>query len=255
VSSNPTSTSTGRTGRRIQLRSRRGRAALAGAAILVALPVLAACSAGSNPEVYQIQPDNGEGKVGYLYISNVWVVLDGTSGNAEVVGQVANTDPTQTNSASLTSVTVGGATATIVPPPDTTKLAPGVQVSAGSVSIPGLKSVEFGQPGQPELEVANADVTVGNNAQVVYTFANGQTATVTAIVEPDSGLWASYNPNGANGASPTATASGTATATGTSTATAKATGTGTAKATTTPTGTAKATGTATGTATATATAS
>jgi hypothetical protein len=75
VSSNPTSTSTGRAGRRIPLRSRRGRTALAGAAVLVALPVLAACSAGSSPQVYQIQPDNGEGKSGYMYISNVWVVL------------------------------------------------------------------------------------------------------------------------------------------------------------------------------------
>jgi hypothetical protein len=236
VSSNPTSTSTGRTGRRIPLRSGRGRAALAGAVILVALPVLAACSAGTNPEVYQIKPDNGGAQAGEMYISNVWVVLDGTSGNAEVIGQVANTDPKITDSTSLTSVAIGGVPLTIVPPADPSQLAPGVQAAADSVSIPGLGSVEFGQPGQPELQLPNADLTVGNNAQVVYTFSNGQSATVTAIVEPNSGLWASYNPNGANSVTATTTASGTATttATGTAKATGTATTTASSTATTTP---------------------
>ena len=246
MSSNPT-TSTGRSGARMQLGSRRGRAALAGAALLVALPVLAACSAGSDAAVYQIQPDNGEGKVGYMYISNVWVVQDQTTGNAEVIGQVANTDPTRTNTNTLTSVSVGGATATIVPPSDTTQLAPGVQVSSSSVVIPGLKSVQFGETGQPELEVSNADVKLGDNTQVDYTFANGQSVSVTAIIEPDSGLWATYTPGQVNGASPSATASATATASGTATGTAGATASSTAKATGTATGTAKATGTATAT--------
>jgi hypothetical protein len=117
------------------------------------------------------------------------------------------------------------------------------------VTIPGLKSVQFGQPGQPELEVSNADVTIGANTQVVYTFSNGQTATVTAIVQPPTGLWASFNPNGANG-TPTATVSGTATPTVSGTPTGTATASGTAKATGTASGTAKATGTATASASA-----
>jgi hypothetical protein len=255
VSSNPT-TSTGRTGRRIPLGSRRGRVALAGAAILVALPVLSACANGNGAEVYQIKPDSGQAKVGYLWISNVWVVADSTSGNAEVIGQIANTDPTATDTVQLTSVTVAGATATIVPPTDTTRLAPGVSADTSSVTIPGLKAVQFGQPGQPELEVSNAELelsnaalTIGANTQVVYTFSNGQTATVTAIVQPSAGLWASYNPNGANG-TPTATATGTATPSVSGTATGTATASDTAKATGTATGTAKATGTATASATA-----
>jgi hypothetical protein len=253
VSSNPTSTSTGRAGRRIQLRSSRGRAALAGAALLVALPVLAACSAGSDAAVYQIQPDNGEGKVGYMYISNVWVVLDSTTGDAEVIGQVANTAPAGTNTNTLTSVSVGGATATIVPPSDTTQLAPGVQVTSSSVVLPGLKSVQFGETGQPELEVQNSDVQLGSNTQVDYTFANGQSVSVTAIVEPDSGLWASYTPGQVNGASPSAGATGVVGVAGaggapsssaTSTVSANASGTATASGTAKATGTAKASGTA-----------
>jgi hypothetical protein len=229
---------------------------LAGAAVLVALPLLSACANGNGAEVFQIQPDSGQAKVGTTWISNVWVVADASTGSAEVIGQVANTDPTAANSVELTSVAIAGATATIVPPTDTAQLAPGVQASSGSVTIPGLRSVQFGQPGQPELELANADLTVGSNTQVVYTFSNGQTATVTAIVQPNSGLWASYNPNGANG-TPTATATGTGTATpsGTATGTAKATGTASGTATGTATGTAKATGTATATATASASAS
>ena len=249
MSSNPTSTSTGRADRRSPLRTRRGRAGLAGVAVLVALPVLAACSAGTNPEVYNIKPDNGLGQVGYMYISNVWVVVDPSTGNAEVVGQVANTDPTLTNSADLTSVTVAGAAATIVPPSDTTQLATGVQVTSSAVTIPGLKSVQFGQKGQPELELTGADVSVGANAQVVYTFSNGQSASVTAIVEPNTGLWAAYNPNGANAATSTASASAGATGTATATGTAKASNSASASASTT------ATGTSTGTATASSSAS
>ena len=249
MSSNPTSTSTGRAGRRIPLRSSRGRAALAGAAILVALPVLSACAAGENAAVYQIQPDNGQGKVGYMYISNVWVVLDSTTGDAEVIGQVANTDPTLTDSNTLTSVTVGGAAATIVPPSDTSQLDPGVQVNSSSVTIPGMAAVQFGESGQPELELPNADLTVGTNAEVAYTFSNGNTVTVTAIVEPNGGTWASYSPGAVNGATPTAGASASASASGTASSTAKATGTATAKAT----DTSKATGTSSATASTTAT--
>jgi hypothetical protein len=228
VSSNPTSTTSNvRAPRRSPLHTRRGRAGLA--VLLAALPLLAACSAGSNPEVYNIIPDNGEGKSGYMYISNVWVVYDQNSGNAEIIGQVANTDPNKTDVNQLTGVSISGAAATIVPPTDTANLAPGVSVSAGSVNIPGLKSVQFGQPGQPELELAGADLTIGSNTNVTYTFSNGAPVTVTAIVEPNSGQWANYNPNGQNSASASpsgsATGTGTVSPTGTATGTAKATGT------------------------------
>jgi hypothetical protein len=240
VSSNPTSTSTARAGRS-PLRSRRSRAGLAGCAVLLAgMPLLAACSAGSDPEVYQIVPDNGQGRAGDMWISNVWVVYDQSSGNAEVIGQVANTSPNA--SEQLTGVTVGGATATLVEPTDTSQLASGVAISGDAVTIPALKSVQFGQPGQPELEVSGADVTLGSNAQVVYTFANGQSANVTAIVEPNTGQYAQYNPNGPNTASPSAAITSTATAGATGTATPTGTATGTATAT--ATGAAKATGTA-----------
>lgn len=235
MSSNPTSTSTARAGRG-PLRSRRSRAGLAGCAVLLAgMPLLAACSAGSNPEVYQIVPDNGEGRAGDMWISNVWVVYDQTSGNAEVIGQVANTNPNTTEQ--LTGVTVAGATATLVAPSDTSQLATGVAINGDAVTIPALKSVQFGQPGQPELEVSGADVTLGANAQVTYTFANGQTANVVAIVEPDSGQYAQFNPNGPNTASPSAAVTSTSTIT---IQTGTAAPTGTATATVTPTGTVRA---------------
>lgn len=219
------------------------------------MPLLAACAAGSDPEVYKIIPDNGQAKVGDLWISNVWVVFDQSTGNAEIIGQVANTSTSATEQ--LTGVTVGGATATLVAPSDTSQLATGVSISGDSVTIPSLKSVQFGQPGQPELEVSGADVTLGSNAQVTYTFSGGQTANVTAIVEPDSGQFAQYNPNGPNTASPSAQISSTATPTGTATTTASGSAspgaTGTASV---PAGTAtKAAGTAKTTATASASAS
>ena len=50
----------------------------------------------------------------------------------------------------------------------------------------------------------------GQNAQVVYSFSDGSKATVTAQVQPNSGLWAAYNPNGPATATalPSASASG-----------------------------------------------
>jgi hypothetical protein len=155
-----------------------------------------------------------------MWISNVWVVADPNTGNAEVIGQVANTDPNGNDTNQLTSVTVNGTALSVQQPATATpSLAPGVQVSGGDVTIPGMRSVQFGQNGQPVLLAADPGVTIGQNAQVVYTFANGATATVTAQVQPNTGLWADYNPNGTASASPSATASVTATASGTGTAT------------------------------------
>lgn len=255
MSSNPTSTTSTARARRSPLHTRRGRAGLAGTAVLLAAaPLLAACSAGNNPQAYQVVPDNGEGKSGDMFVNNVWVVYDQTTGNAEVIGAIANTDPTKSSSNQLTGVTLGGSSATITAPSDTSKLAPGVAVAGGTVNIPALKSVQFGQPGQPEIEVQNADLTVGNNVKVTYTFSNGAPVTITAIVEPNSGLWRNYDPNGANAAasasaSATGTDTATATPTGTATGTATANATGTATATPTGTGTSTATGTATASAT------
>jgi hypothetical protein len=211
--------------------------------LLVALPVLAACAAGSDPEVYNIKPDNGLATAGDMWISNVWVVSDANTGNAEVIGQVANTNPSQSETTQLTSVTVNGQPAA-VQETGTSTLSPGVTVTGSDVSIPGLRSVQFGQQGQPQLLATDPGVVIGQNAQVVYTFSDGTTATVTAQVQPNSGLWAQYNPNGPSTATalPTTTASGTATPS----ATGSATGTGTTTATATATATAKATSSSTG---------
>jgi hypothetical protein len=255
VSSNPTSTTSTARARRNPLHTRRGRAGLAGSAVLLAaLPLLAACSAGNNPQAYQVVPDNGEGKSGYMYVNNVWVVYDQSTGNAEVIGAIANTDPTTSDANQLTGVTLGGSSATITAPSDTSKLAPGVAIAGNTVNIPALKSVQFGQPGQPEIGVQNADLTIGNNVDVTYTFSNGTPVTVAAIVQPNSGLWQHYDPNGANGASASASASATGIGTATATPTGTATGTATAGATDTSTATATGTGSATASATASASA-
>lgn len=214
MSSNPHSSAfSPRASHSSALRTRRTRTVLAGAAVLVALPVLAACSAGTNPETSDIKPDNGSATAGYMWLSNVWVVADPNSGNAEVIGQVANTNPSQDTSTELTSVTVNG-NPTTVQNADSPTLAPGVTVSGDDVTIPGLRSVQFGQKGQPMLLAANAGLTVGQNAQVVYTFSDGGTATVTAQIQPNTGVWAPYNPNGPATATafPSASASGSASA-------------------------------------------
>lgn len=177
------------------LRSRRNRTVLGGAVLMVALPVLAACSAGTNPQAYQVKPDSGMATAGFMWISNVWVVADSNTGNAEVIGQLANTNPDQGSSLQLTSVTVNGNPMN-VQAAAASNVAPGVQVAGDDVTIPGLRSVQFGQKGQPMLLATSPGVIVGQTAQVVYTFSDGSKATVTAQVQPNAGLWAAYNPNG-----------------------------------------------------------
>jgi hypothetical protein len=168
--------------------SRRGRAGLATAAILVAVaPLAAACGAGFNSAALEVKPNAGAGTVGALKVNNVWVIVDPSTGNAEVIGAVANTGG---DSASVTGVQVGDASAQI-------RLAADPTAPATQADIPAGQSVSFGQPKQPEIEVPASSLTVGNLTQVTFTFGDGSTLDVTAQIQSNTGLWADYNPNAA----------------------------------------------------------
>jgi hypothetical protein len=203
----------------------RGRRLSAAAAALLAVPLAAGCAAGFNATTQQIKPNSGSGAVGGVKVNNVWVIVDPNTGNAEVIGAVANTNSS--------TDTLTGVTATNVPAKITGKDAAesttGITVSGDSVTIPGQQSVSFGQPGRPDLELPGAAFQPGLLSQVTFTFAQAGSVTVTAQIQANSGLWASYNPNSAvtPTAKPTtapATPTGTATATGTATPGSTATG-------------------------------
>ena len=211
----------------------RGRRLAATSVLLLTVPLAAGCGAGFNAASQQVKANSGAGSAGALKVNDVWVVVDPTTGNAEVVGAVANTG---SSTDTLVSVSATNIPAT-VSGTDAASSTTGISVGSDSVSIPGGQSVSFGETGQPALGLADANFQAGLLSQVTFTFAQAGAVTVTAQIQPDSGIFAGYDPNAAVPAkptvaptpssSPTATAnpSGTATPTDTATATATATST------------------------------
>jgi len=201
------------------LRSRR----LAGAAgLLLAVPLAAGCSAGFNASSQQVKPNSGAGQVGNFKVNNVWVIVDPTTGNAEVIGAVTNTGQ---SADALESVTATNMPAT-VSGKDATESTTGIAVSGNTVTIPAGQSVSFGQSGRPELELGNATFAPGLLSQVTFTFAQAGAVTVTAQIQPNTGLFGEYNPNPPATPKPVATAvAATATSTATGSATTSPTGT------------------------------
>jgi hypothetical protein len=227
----------------------RGRRLAAAGGLLLVVPLAAGCGAGFDNASQQVKPNSGAGIVGNIRVNNVWVVVDPATGNAEVIGAVANTgssaDTLQRVTATNIVAKVSGS--------DASTSTTGITVAGDSVSIPGGQSVSFGQSGNPELGLADVDFQAGLLSQVTFTFAQAGSVTVTAQIQPNNGQFADYNPNGAvpeaipmiTYASPTAIASGTATSTGTPTSTPTATGTATKSTSTSAIITATPTGTAT----------
>ena len=211
----------------------RGRKLAAAASLLLAVPLAAGCSAGFNDASQQINPNSGAGSVGSIKVNNVWVVIDPTTGNAEIVAAVANTGQ---STDTLERVTATNVPAT-VSGKDGSEATTGISVSGNSVTIPGGQSVSFGQSAEPVLELADADFAPGLLSQITFTFEQAGSVTVTAQIQPDNGLFKEYNPNA--GITPTAVpttapATPTGTASGTPTGAATATATGTANPTGTP---------------------
>ena len=175
--------------------SRRGRAGLAATAVVLAVaPFAAACGAGFNSASEDVKPDAASGQVGDLKVNNVWVVIDASSGTAEVIGAVTNTGDAQDQ---LTAVTAGDSDVTFASAPagstgDSTGSS--VTVAADGVTIPGGQSVSFGEQGSPGLSITGGGLTAGGFTTVKMTFAQAGTLTLTAEVEPDTGLFVGYDP-------------------------------------------------------------
>lgn len=169
----------------------RGRRLAAAAGVLLAVPLAAGCAAGFDSTTQQIKPDAGAGQVGDIRVNNVWVVVDQATGNAEVIAAVANGG---SGSDTLTGVTATNMPAKVAGT-EADAASTGISVDSGSVSIPGGQSVSFGQTGSPELELADAGFQTGLLSQVTFTFAQAGSVTVTAQIQPNTGLFADDDPN------------------------------------------------------------
>jgi hypothetical protein len=178
--------------------SRRGRVGLAAAAALVALPLAAGCDAGFNAASQTVTPDAAAGTIDGIKVNNVWLIVDPATGNAEVIGAVSNTGG---GDVQLTGVQADGMSASVHKPTSSASY-PGVVVTGNSVTIPNGASVSFGQPGSAVLELAGGAFKPGNLAKITFMFGTGGTLTLTAQVESNSGVFATYDPNAAVQPSP-----------------------------------------------------
>jgi hypothetical protein len=189
------------------------------------LPLAAACGAGFDAAAENVKPDSGSGAVGALKVNNVWVVVDPTTGNAEIIGAVANSGGDST--ATLAGVQVGGNAAQLRSADDPTGTTPSVDIPAGG-------SVSFGEPQQPEIELPDSGLTVGNLTQVVFDFGTVGTVSITAQIQSNTGLWADYDPNSAV-VTPSPSPSASASASASSSASAGASSSASASASASPT--------------------
>lgn len=202
--------------------SRRVRAGLAVAAVLAAVtPLAAGCGAGFDSAALVVKPNSGAGSVGAVKINNVWVVVDPSSGNAEVIGAVANT-----GSADLSwpTVQVDGTTAQVETASSasdgvsssTPSESASASVSAGADAtgsgsgIPAGQAVSFGEQGQPQLRLSDRSLTPGKLTPVTFSFGSVGSVTVTAQIQSNTGLFADYNPNSASGGAGGSTSSASA---------------------------------------------
>lgn len=200
--------------------ARPGRAPLSvrAAAALLGAVVTAGCGAGFNAASLVVRPNAGAAQDGSLRVNNVWVVLDPATGNAELIGAIANTGRTDDR---LTSAKAGGFAATVrpaVPTPAAVALpVEGVTVEGGSVLFAGGSSASFGRPGGPQLELRDTGFSIGHFTRVELDFERAGPVAMNVLIMPNTGLFAEYDPNGisAAGSSPTAStpsASGSASA-------------------------------------------
>ena len=203
--------------------SRRGRAGLAIAAVLLTVaPLATACGAGFNSAATQVKLNSGSGSIGALKINNVWVLVDPSSNNAEVIGAVSNNGsadvnwPTVQVDDAATQIVAGGASGS----PST-----GAATGSAAQSIAAGQTTYFGQPGQPQIQLSAAGLTLGDLAKVTFSFGDGGTVTVQAQIQSNTGQFADYNPNPASpspSASPSASASASSSASSSASASASA---------------------------------
>ncbi len=182
--------------------SRRSRAGLAVAAVLAAVtPLAAGCGAGFNTASLEVKPNAGAGTVGAVKVNNVWVIVDPATGNAEVIGGVANTGSAELG---WPTVQVDGSSAQIMPTSNGGSAAAASGIGAG-------QAVNFGEPGAPQIELPNSKLTPGGLTHVTFGFGSVGTVKITAQIQSNTGLFADYDPDAAV-ASPSSSPSASASA-------------------------------------------
>jgi hypothetical protein len=148
---------------------------LAGAAGTVLLA--SGCAAGQNAATLQVKPDYAAGQANLMMAQDIVVVVDPTTGAAQLTGTVYNGG---TDSDQLTSVTIGGHQVPLALP----------------VAVDGKSSVNLAKTGGPQFVIAKqSGLTPGIDSSVDLSFASAGSIQLTAQVEANSGIYGAFQPS------------------------------------------------------------
>jgi hypothetical protein len=156
------------------------RIALVIAAVAGTAAVATGCAAGGGAETLQIQPNFAAGAAGDIQALNMVVVVDPSTGAAQVTGTVVNNAD---QAATLSGVTVNGKS---------------VGVSGGGLTLAPHSALNLAAPNGPKMVLADSGSTAGRNSPVALTFAGGATISVAASTEADTGDYAQFQPSSAS---------------------------------------------------------
>jgi copper(I)-binding protein len=171
--------------------NRRLRRGAAVAALALALSATGAgCSAGFDPPVLLVEPDNVNAEVGDLLLRALVLVKAEGAESAALVGALVNRGETDT----LTKVEIAGQ---------------GTALSfSPNLEVPGGKAVMLGGSEGEAITITGAkDLMLGTFVPVTLTFRNAGSTQVKLLVEDAEDFYEPYAPPGAP--TPTATPAGT----------------------------------------------
>ena len=170
------------------------RRTLAAAALLLTLPLLAACSTADATTSQGPSGNGASASVGPLPLRAITIVKAGAGVTlGTVIGTIVNTG---TDADTLTSVQVT----------DPTGSTTTISGASGQIPIPALGRVQIGQTTQIGQAAINVDTPAqqilikGLNiaptafAQVVFTFQKAGQVTVPTMAVPPTGIYAGFGP-------------------------------------------------------------
>ncbi|HYZ53336.1 MAG TPA: copper chaperone PCu(A)C [Streptosporangiaceae bacterium] len=156
-------------------------------AIAVLVPVLAGCEAGNNAPTLQFhQAANGAyGTVGPISVINAFVL--GPAPNAPL--------PAGSSASFFLGLYNGGSQADKLVSVSAPGSAASVQISGGPIALPAQQATYLTGPA-PKLVLAGLTrpLSGGQTINVVLTFQNAGSVTLTVPVEPRSNYYATYSP-------------------------------------------------------------
>jgi copper(I)-binding protein len=172
------------------IRSRHGskllrRLMIGGVALVV--PILAGCEAGDNSPVLEFHPAAGGayGSADAVTVSNAFI-LGGQDSAPLAKGSSAGM---------FLSVYNGGDSADKLISVDATSVAKSVQLTGGSIAVPGQSSADLSGP-KPKVVLRNLSkaLTSGQTVTVLLTFANSGSVELAVPVEARTTYYSTFSP-------------------------------------------------------------